>query len=43
MRPALSRATVDRDAKTRDDVQALAEAWETARVLVVDHGRALVD
>lgn len=42
MRPALSRATVDRDAKTRDDVQALAEAWETARVLVVDHGRALV-
>ena len=42
-RPALSRATVDRDAKTRDDEQALNAAWETARVLVVDHGRALVD
>ena len=43
MRPALSRATVDRDAMTRDDEQALADAWETARVLVVENGRALVD
>lgn len=43
MRPALSRATVDRDAKTRDDEQALHAAWGTARVLVVDSGRALVD
>ena len=41
--PALSRATVDRDAKTRDDEQALAAAWQVARVLVVEHGRALVD
>lgn len=41
--PALSRATVDRDAKTRDDEQALAAAWDAARVLVLDGGRALVD
>jgi NAD+ diphosphatase len=40
--PALSRATVDRDAASRDDNAALAKAWSTARVLVVDDGRALV-
>jgi NAD+ diphosphatase len=42
-RPALSRATVDRDGLRRDDAAALAAAWQTARVLVLDHGRALVD
>lgn len=42
--PALSRATVDRDAATRDDPAALEKAWQSARVLVVDeHARALVD
>lgn len=40
--PALSRSTVDRDAARREDAEALAAAWETARVLVVDQGRALV-
>jgi NAD+ diphosphatase len=40
--PALSRATVDRDAATREDDDALAKAWATARVLVIDDGRALV-
>jgi NAD+ diphosphatase len=40
--PALSRATVDRDAAARTDDVALAEAWPTARVLVVSDGRALV-
>jgi NAD+ diphosphatase len=40
--PALSRATVDRDAARRDDESALADAWPTAKVLVVDHGSALV-
>lgn len=40
--PALSRATVDRDAATRDDAAALEEAWRSARVLVVDQGQALV-
>ena len=40
--PALSRATVDRDAATRGDEAALAEAWQRARVLVVDQGQALV-
>jgi NAD+ diphosphatase len=40
--PALSRATVDRDAALRDDEGALAAAWTSARVLVVDDGRALV-
>lgn len=40
--PALSRATVGRDAATREDQDALAEAWSTARVVVVDDGRALV-
>jgi NAD+ diphosphatase len=40
--PALSRATVDRDAATRDDEDALATAWSSARVLLVDDGRALV-
>ena len=42
MRPALSRATVDRDAATRDDPDALAKAWAQARVLVVEDGGALV-
>jgi NAD+ diphosphatase len=41
--PALSRATVDRDAATRNDAAALDQAWEHARVLVVDQGRALID
>lgn len=41
--PALSRATVDRDAATRDDPAALAKAWRTARVLVVSAGTALVE
>ncbi|MCU1691716.1 MAG: diphosphatase [Frankiales bacterium] len=36
--PALSRSTVDRDGATRTDDAALAEAWESARVLVVDDG-----
>jgi NAD+ diphosphatase len=40
--PALSRATVDRDAATRDDPAALEQAWSGAQVLVVDDGRALV-
>jgi NAD+ diphosphatase len=40
--PALSRATVDRDAARRGDGAALEEAWATARVLVVADGRALV-
>jgi NAD+ diphosphatase len=42
-RPALARATVDRDAAARDDADALARAWESARVIVVDDGRALID
>jgi NAD+ diphosphatase len=41
--PALSRATVDRDAALREDDAALAEAWERGRVLVVDRGRVEVD
>jgi NADH pyrophosphatase NudC (nudix superfamily) len=41
-RPALSRATVDRDAAAREDDAALAAAWPSAQVLVVDDGRALV-
>ncbi|MGB8649027.1 MAG: NAD(+) diphosphatase [Mycobacteriales bacterium] len=42
--PALSRATVDRDAATRGSDAALEQAWVTAQVLVVDdQGRALVD
>ena len=40
--PGLSRSTVDRDAATRDDPAALAEAWESARVLVVEDGTAAV-
>ena len=40
--PALSRATVDRDASTRHDEAALAAAWDAARVLVVQDGRAAV-
>ncbi|MDX6199463.1 MAG: diphosphatase [Actinomycetota bacterium] len=40
--PALSRATVDRDAASRDDDEALAKAWSSARVVVVDDGRALI-
>ena len=41
--PALSRATLDRDAALREDPEALAAAWEQAQVLVVDRGRALVE
>jgi NAD+ diphosphatase len=41
--PALSRATVDRDALRRDDTEALEAAWSTGQVLVVDRGRVLVD
>lgn len=41
--PALSRATVDRAAGRRSDQAWLAEAWNTAAVLVVDpEGRAAV-
>jgi NAD+ diphosphatase len=40
--PALSRATVDRDAASRDDEDALAAAWSSGQVLIVDDGRALV-
>ena len=40
--PGLSRSTVDRDAATRDDEAALAAAWSTARVLVVQDGTASV-
>jgi NADH pyrophosphatase NudC (nudix superfamily) len=40
--PTLARATVDRDSKTRDDAQALEQAWSQARVLVVQDGTALV-
>jgi len=40
--PSLSRATVDRDAATRDDPAALAAAWDDARVLVLHDGQALV-
>ena len=43
-RPALSRATVDRDAATRESEQLLEQAWSGAQVLVLDdQGRALVD
>jgi NAD+ diphosphatase len=41
--PALSRATVDRDAALREDDTALAAAWDRGAVLVVDDGRALLD
>ena len=41
--PALSRATVDRDAATRDDPAALRAAWDRAQVLVLHDGQALVD
>ena len=41
-RPALSRATVDRDAAVRDDPAALEAAWQDARVLVVEDAGALV-
>jgi NAD+ diphosphatase len=36
--PALSRGTVDRDAATRENDEALAQAWAAAQVLVVDDG-----
>jgi len=42
VRPTLSRATVDRDAATRDDPVALEKAWGQARVVVVEDGGALV-
>ncbi|MDI5941469.1 NUDIX-like domain-containing protein, partial [Micromonospora sp. DH15] len=43
--PPLARSTLDRAAHRRTDPQWLAEAWERARVLVLDSaadGRALV-
>ncbi len=40
--PGLSRSTVDRDAGTRDDPDALEQAWARARVLVVQDGAAAV-
>ena len=40
--PGLSRSTVDRDAGTRDDPDALDRAWQDARVLVVEDGTATV-
>jgi len=40
--PGLSRSTVDRDAGTRDDPDALERAWASARVLVVERGTATV-
>ena len=40
--PGLSRSTVDRDAATRDDPDALEQAWAKARVLVVEDGTATV-
>ena len=42
MRPTLSRATVDRDAATRDDPAALEKAWHQARVVVVEDSAALI-
>ena len=42
LHPALSRATVDRDAHTREDAAALEAAWAQGRVLVVEDGAALV-
>lgn len=42
--PALSRATVDRDAGRRDDEEFLAQAWNRAQVLLLDdQGRALIE
>ena len=40
--PALSRSTLDRAAQLRSDPVWLGEAWNRARVLVVDDGKALV-
>ena len=40
--PGLSRSTADRDAATRDDPDALEQAWAKARVLVVEDGTAAV-
>jgi len=42
VRPTLSRATVDRDAATRDDPVALEKAWGQARVVIVDDSAALI-
>lgn len=42
-RPALSRATVDRDAATREDPAALDSAWQRAQVLVVHQGVVLTE
>jgi NAD+ diphosphatase len=42
--PALSRATIDRDAALREDDAGLEKAWESGEVLVIDdQGRALVE
>ena len=44
VRPPLSWSPVDRDAATRTDEAALAEAWDKASVLVLDEsGKAAVD
>jgi len=40
--PALSRASIDRDAALRADPAGLERAWAAAQVLVVDAGRVLV-
>ncbi len=40
--PALARSTLDRAGQLRSDPIWLAEAWNRAKVLVVDGGRALV-
>jgi NAD+ diphosphatase len=41
-RPALARSTLDRAGQLRNDPIWLAEAWNRAKVLVIEDGRALV-
>jgi NAD+ diphosphatase len=41
-RPALARSAVDRAAQLRNDPVWLAEAWNRAKVLVIEDGRALI-
>jgi NAD+ diphosphatase len=41
-RPPLARSTLDRAASLRADATWLAEAWQRARVLVIDDGKAMV-
>ena len=40
--PPLARSTLDRAAQLRTDEVWLAEAWQRARILVVDRGKAMV-